>query len=218
MARARTKAQRKKERLERGEATDLSTNLSTGLSAGLADVPMIPKRDRNGKRMGTSRREMKAKAPELRHRKMLFTDGQKGKAWDPKAGFPIGVYLLRGELSQEQFDAGQNYAMAYVFAARVNKVPHRFPRSISLDHTLKNTRAPDWEPSAQDMRRASNFMKMDIELRGLEPGLHRVLQLALMDEVMGRRAERSGAGETREEYRVEDLAEALDLLIKRRIH
>ncbi len=209
---ARTKFERK---AARNQAHDLVCNERT--------VGGIRKRDSRGRQRGTGAASMRAKAdrnaPLLTHRKRLFADGQQGLAWDAKAGFPLGVYLLRKEISQEQFDAGLRYAASYCFAAKVLGIPAPRPRATVLDPTLQSASAPDWEPTAKDKQRTTDFIEMDKALRAENPLGHQALKLAAVAEAMGKTSERpeGSTSKTLPTYGLETLLEVLETLVKRRL-
>lgn len=205
---ARTKFERK---AARNQTHDLLNDERT--------VGGIRKRDKRGCQRGSGAGALRAKAPALTHRKRLFADGQQGLAWEAKAGFPLGVYLLRKEISQEQFDAGLRYAASYCFAAKVLGVPAPRPRATVLDPTLQSASAPDWEPTAKDKTRTTDFIEMDKALRAENPAGHQALKLASLAEVMGKIDERpeGSNGRTLPAYALETLVEVLEQLLNRRL-
>lgn len=189
---ARTKAQRRAEKRE-----------------GSAFVHGIRKRGKAGRQFGPSHKERQQAAPELRYRKSLFADGQKGLAWRAEAGFPLGIYFLRKELTQVHFDTGLRYLRLSGLVSRVFGLPRPFPATARLDPVIIKSVGREWEPSPAEMRQAGVFLEIDLELKKAMARQHRALELCCLGEVMGKRAERCG-NETLPEYDPKDVKEILE--------
>ena len=176
------------------------------------EVAGVRKRDPKGRVKGTTGWERKIAVPELelRYRKSLFPAHKQGLAWRQEAGFPLGVYLLRGDLSQAQFEAGRMWTIQRVNADRLLGLPPRMPRSVDL-RGARGAKLidPSSAPSESEMMALERFMSFDADLRKRRIAQHRALELCLVYEVMGLRAERR-SDEGLAEYRPKAIADVLD--------
>ena len=187
-----------------------------------ATIAGIRKRDSKGKIVSRASRIRgeRQRQPSLSHRTRLFADGQQRLAWQAEAGYPLGVYFLREELTQAQFQKGQLYALRRVQAARLMGVPRPVPRTISLDPDLRGQLCQDGEPSATTLARAQEFMEQNATLRADLPRPWWALQLCLLSEVMGKVEERFGVSAAEVAlpvYTIADLLAGLDALAKRKL-
>ena len=102
-----------------------------GRGESAVEVAGVRKRDKRG--VQVSVRAPKVPPPDLSYRKSLFP-GREGLAWRQEAGFPLGVYWLRGDLTREQFETGQRWAVHRANADRFLGLPARTPRNADLRH------------------------------------------------------------------------------------
>ena len=178
-----------------------------GMASDGQHVAGVRKRDKRG--VQVSGRDTRLPPPDLRYRKSLFP-GQERKAWQPEAGYPLGVYWLRGDLTREQFETGQRWAAARVNADRLLGLPARLPRAVDLSGvTGAKLLNPTLTPSESEIVAVERFMAFDAKLRKTWTGQHRALELCIVYEVMGLRAERRG-GEGYAQYSPAALAMILD--------
>ena len=212
---ARTKYERKRAR-----------RLDMDDADSAVEVLGIRKRDSKGRQKGTTRRERRAKgspntygpAPDLNYRKSLFADGQGHLAWRAEAGYPLGVYYLREDLSAQQFAGGQHWAAARVAARRFLGLAAPLPRAVNLDAPSRGpmpTPMEAQEPSPAQARALAQFMALDRDLQKNLRSQHRALELCIEQEVMGLRTQRQG-GEGLHQYSPAALVQVLDEFIRLR--
>ena len=196
-----------KSKYERRKARRAGASLETNS----VTVAGIRKRDKAGRQVGAAYSERVK--PDLTRRRALLPNGKKVLAKTPEAGFPLGVYMLRGDLTREQFDVGQRFLADRTRAMQVLGIFAPGPKTACLDPQLSGNSAPGREPTPKQLERAHDAVKKEMDLKGRMPRAWRAFELCGIEELMGNRSERvSNVGAP--EYRIEELKILLEELRK----
>ena len=148
-----------------------------------------------------------ANLPDLAYRKSLFADGQQGLAYRQEAGYPLGVYLLRGDLTQEQHDLGQRYHADHVRAWSILGAPPPFAKTASYGQAMASKTG---EPSAKDVEWAFKFTDWQKTVRDADPVAFSAASLCLIEQVMGKRSERP-VNDGLPEYRLDQVIDFIEI-------
>ena len=172
----------------------------------------IQRRAKDGKkisaasRVTSKRRTQRAQDPQIARRQALLGKAAH-KAWDAEAGYPLGLYYLRGDVSHEQFLIGKWYAREAGFARKVIAAPKAEARTTNLG--AKGKEASTYTPSARDIRRSGCFLERDQELRQDWPVAWQALRLCVVEDLWHQPEKRETKPE-RPAYSLGALVEALE--------
>ena len=173
----------------------------------------IQRRGKDGKKVSaSSKRSKRARArvrfsldPQIARRQALL--GRFGHlAWEGEAGYPLGLYFLRGDVSEEQLETGKWYAREAGFARKVIAAPKAEARTVNLGEGGRDTAV--YEPSERDLRRVARFRQDDDALRHNWPTQARALQLCILEDLWHNPAQRDTKHD-RPAYTLGALIEAL---------